>query len=162
MSAMTARALGLAVAVAVWTAISHLGKLPLLLWPVIIGLACYLAAGGGVAGFRKSAVGVTTGVIWAMLYVTVSGALGRQPLLDALVLGAAVFGMVYQARVQLLAYTPAVIAGAATALGVMGLRTVTMQGGVRVVVALLIGTAIGYGAELLTGAILSKAKARIA
>ena len=160
MGAMTARALGFAVAVTVWTAISHLGKLPLLLWPVIIGLACHVAAGGGVAGFKKSALGVTSGVIWAMLYVTVSGALGHQPLLDALVLGAAVFGMVYQSRIQLLGYTPAVIASAATSLGALGLRSVTMEGGIRVIVALVIGTAIGYGAEALTGTILAKAKPR--
>lgn len=158
MSAMTARALGLAVAVAVWAAISHLGKLPLQLWPVIIGLACYLAAGGGIAGFKKSAAGATSGVVWAMLYVAVTGALGRHELLDALVLGAATFGMVYQARIPLLTYTPAVIAGAATSLGVMGVRTVTMQGGIRVVVALLIGAALGYGAEYLTGLILKKTR----
>lgn len=162
MSAMTARALGLAVAVAVWTAISHLGKLPLQLWPVIIGLACYLAAGGGIPGLKKSVAGSASGVVWAMLYVMVSGALGRQELLDALVLGAAVFGMVYQARLPLLAFTPAVIAGAAVSLGVMGVRAVTMQGGIRVIVALAIGAGLGYGAEYLTGTLMLKMKSRSA
>lgn len=151
MNAMTARALSLAVAVAVWTAISHLAKLPLQLWPVIIGLACFLAAGGGVAGLTKSLAGAASGVVWAMLYVTVSGALGRQAIVDALVLGAAAFGMVYQARVPLLGYTPGAIAGAAVSLGVMGTRAVTFQGGIRVVIALGIGMALGYGAEFLAG-----------
>ena len=156
MNAMTARALGLAVAVAAWTAISHVGKLPLHLWPVLIGLACYLAAGGGIAGFKKSSAGVTSGVIWAMLYVAVSGALGRQELLDALVLGAAAFGIVYQARVPFLTYAPAAFAGAATALGVMGVRAVSVQNGIRVIVALVIGTALGYIAEHLTGIIMQQ------
>lgn len=162
MSATTARALGLAVAVAVWAAISHLGRLPLQLWPVIVGLACFLAAGGGIAGAQRSVAGMISGVVWAMLYVTVSGALGRQAILDALILGAAAFGMVYQARVPLLSYTPAVIAGAAVSLGVMGFRTVTMQGGIRVIIALAIGAALGYGAEYLTDVLMKKARVRSA
>ena len=156
MNAMTARALSLAVAVAVWTAISHLAKLPLQLWPVIIGLACFLAAGGGVAGLTKSAAGAASGVAWAMLYVTVSGALGRQAIVDALGLGAATFGMVAQARLPLLGYTPGVVAGAAVSLGVMGVRAVTLQGGIRVVIALAIGAALGYGAEYLAGMMKSR------
>src|SRR5881396_2188532 len=46
MNAMTARGLSLAAVVAVWTAISHFGKLPLQLWPVIVGIGCFVAAGG--------------------------------------------------------------------------------------------------------------------
>ena len=151
MNATTARALSLALAVTVWTVISHLGKLPLQLWPVIIGLACFLAAGGGLAGLTKSLAGAASGVVWAMLYVMVSGALGRQSIVDALVLGAATFGMVAQARLPLLGYTPAAIAGAAVSLGVMGVRAATLQGGIRVAVALAIGMGLGYGAEYLAG-----------
>jgi hypothetical protein len=147
MSTSTARALSLAIAVAVWTTISHVGKLPLQLWPVIIGLACFLAAGGGLTGFTKAVLGTASGVAWAILYITVSGALGRQSVVDAVVLGAATFGMVSQARLPLLTFTPGAIAGVAVSLGVMGTRTVTLEGGIRVVVALLIGAAIGYGAE---------------
>lgn len=151
MNAMTARALSLAVAVALWAAVSHLANLPLQLWPVVIGLACFLAAGGGVPGLTKSLAGTASGVVWAMLYVTVSGALGRPEIVDALVLGAAAFGMVFQARLPLLAYTPSVFAGAAVSLGVMGVRAVTLQGGIRVLIALGIGAGLGYGAEYLRG-----------
>lgn len=149
MNLAIARALSLGIAVAVWASISHLAKLPLQLWPVIIGLACFLAAGGGVAGASKSLLGAISGVFWAMLYVTVSGALGRQPIVDALVLGAAAFGMAYQANLPLLGYTPSAIAGAAVSMGVMGVRAVTLQGGIRVGVALAIGIGLGYGAEYL-------------
>lgn len=147
MTALTARALSLGLVVAAWTLISHLGKLPLQLWPVIVGLACFVAAGGGMSGLQKSAAGTVSGVVWAMLYVAVSGALGGQQILDALVLGAVVSGMVFQTRVPLLGYTAGAIAGAATALGVMGVRTVNVNGGIRVALTLVIGVVLGMVAE---------------
>lgn len=151
MNAQTMRALSLGLVVAVWAAISHLAKIPFQLWPVIVGLACFIAAGGGVPGLQKSIAGMVSGIIWAMLYVTVSGALGRQDILDALVLGAAVFGMVMQAQLPLLSFTAGAIAGAGVALGVMGVRVVTMQGGIRVAIALAIGAALGWIAEWAMG-----------
>jgi hypothetical protein len=153
MNAQTMRALSLGVVVAVWTAISHLAKVPLQLWPVLVGLGCFVAAGGGIPGLQKSIAGTVSGVVWVMLYVTVSVALGRQEILDALVLGAAVFGMVMQAQIPLLSFTAGAIAGAGVALGVMGVRVVTMQGGIRVAVALAIGAALGWIAEWAMGMI---------
>ena len=157
MNAMTARGLSLAVVVAVWTAISHVGKLDMQLWPVIVGLACFVAAGSGAAAFQKSAVGTVTGVVWALLYVAVSGALGHQALLDALVLGAAMFGIVAQSRVPVLGYTAGVIAGAGVTMGALGIRTLNVQGGIRVAIALVIGCGLGYGAEYVAG-MLKKAR----
>jgi Protein of unknown function (DUF1097) len=156
MNTMTARGLGLAVVVAAWTAISHYGRIPLQLWPVIVGLACFVAAGGGIPGLQKSIAGTASGVVWALLYVSVSGALGRQEILDALVLGAAVFGMVYQARVPLLSFTAGAITGGAVALGVLGMRAATLQGGIRVAIALALGAGLGYAAEWLTGMMKSR------
>jgi hypothetical protein len=155
MNAMTIRAVSLAVVVAVWTAISHLAKLPLPLWPVIVGLACFVAASGGMPGLQKSAAGVVSGVIWALLAYKVSGVLGRQALVDALVTGAAVLGMVFQARVPLLAYTAGAFAGAGVA---MGMRVVNLEGGLRAAVALVIGTGLGYAAEYGVGVIKSRSK----
>src|SRR5712691_3010013 len=156
MNAMTARGLSLAAVVAVWTAISHFGKLPLQLWPVIVGIGCFVAAGGGIPGLQKAVAGTVSGVIWALLYVTVAGALGRQELVSALVLGAAMFGIVYQARVPLLSYTAGALAGAGVAFGVLGMRIVTMQGGLRVAIALSLGAILGYAAEWLEGRIRSR------
>jgi hypothetical protein len=147
MNAQTMRALSLGVVVAVWTAISHVAKVPLQLWPVLVGLGCFVAAGGGIPGLQKSIAGTASGVVWVMLYVTVSAALGRQEILDAIVLGAAVVGMVLQARVPLLTFTAGAIAGAGVAMGVLGVRVVTMQGGVRVAIALALGAVLGYAAE---------------
>ena len=153
MNALTAKALSIAVVVAVWTVISHVCKLPLQLWPVIVGLACFVGAGGGIPGLQKSILGTASGVVWAMLYVAVSGALGRTDIVDALVLGAAMFGIVFQARIPLLGYTMGAIAGAAASIGVMGTRVVTLNGGIRVVVALAVGALLGFVAERLADAI---------
>lgn len=156
MNAMTAKALSLGVAVALWAAISHLANLPLQLWPVIVGLACFLAAGGGIVGLTKSAAGTASGVAWAMLYVTISGAMGRQEVVDALILGLIAFGMAFQAKLPLLTYTGGAFAGAAVSIGVMGVRTVSLQGGIRVVIALAVGMGLGYGAEYLAAMVKSK------
>src|SRR6266487_592275 len=93
MNAMTARGLSLAAVVAVWTAISEMARVNLSLWPVLVGLACAVAAGGGVPGFQKTVAGTASGVAWALLAHAVTRALGGQDLVQALVLGAAVFGM---------------------------------------------------------------------
>ena len=118
MNAMTARGLSLAVVVAAWTAISHFGKLPLLLWPVIIGLGCFIAAGPGIPGLQRSVAGIVSGVVWAMLFVGASSVLGHREIVDVLLLGVMVFGIVFQARVPFLAFTAGAIAGAGVALGV--------------------------------------------
>jgi len=144
MSASTTKALSLAIVAALWAVISHFGRLPLQLWTVIVGLGCFVGAGGGILGLQKSILGSASGVVWALLYASVSIALGRNDLLDALLLGTAVFGMVYQARIPLLTYTVGALVGAATA---MGARAVTINGGIRIVIALAIGCVLGIAAE---------------
>ncbi len=150
MDAMTARGLSLAGVVAVWTGISDMAKVNLSLWPVIVALGCYLAAGGGVAGLQKTVAGTVSGVVWALLASAIGRALGGQDLVRALVLGAAAFMMVLQARAPLLSYTAGAFAGAGVA---MGLRAVTLQGGIRVAIALAVGAALGYAAEYAAGKI---------
>jgi Protein of unknown function (DUF1097) len=144
MSAMTARGLSLAAVVAVWTAISEIARVNLSLWPVIVALGCSLAAGGGIPGLQKTAAATISGVVWALLVHGVSRALGGQDVVQALVLGAAAFGMVLQARLPLLSYTAGAFAGAGVA---MGLRAVTIEGGIRVAIALALGAALGFAAE---------------
>jgi len=146
MSASTTKALSLAIVAAVWAAISHLLKVNLQLWPVIVGLGCFVGAGGGIVGLQKSVLGTLSGIVWAAVYIAISGALGRQEIVDALVLGVAIFGMVYQARVPLLSYTAGAIVGAATYLA-MGFRTFGMNGAIRVAIALAIGCVLGIAAE---------------
>jgi hypothetical protein len=144
MNAMTARGLSLAAVVAVWAAISEMARVNLSLWPVIVALGCSLAAGGGVPGLQKTVAATISGVVWAILAHGVSRALGNQDLVQALVLGAAAFGMVLQAQLPLLSYTAGAFAGAGVA---MGLRAVSIEGGVRVAIALALGAALGFAAE---------------
>jgi uncharacterized protein DUF1097 len=144
MNAMTARGLSVAAVVAVWVAISEMARVNLSLWPVIVALGCSLAAGGGIPGLQKTVVATISGVAWALLAHAVSRALGGQDIVQALVLGAAAFGMVLQAQVPLLSYTAGAFAGAGVA---MGLRAVNIQGGIRVAIALALGAALGFAAE---------------
>src|SRR5260370_18454045 len=144
MNASTNKALSLGIGPALWRVISHFGKLPRQLWPGLVGLGGFVGAGGGVMGLQKSVLGTAAGVVWALVYAAVSTALGRNDLLDALLLGAAVFGMVFQARIPLLTYTAGAFVGAATA---MGARAVTINGGIRIVIALAIGCVLGIAAE---------------
>ena len=144
MNALTARAVSLAVAVAAWTAISHFARLPLQLWPVIVGVACFAGAGGGIPGTQKAAAGTASGVFWALLGAAISGALGRSQVVDVIITGAVIFAIVFQGTLPLLSYTAGGIAGAATAYGA---RVVNVEGGLRTALALLIGVGLGLAAE---------------
>ena len=144
MNVITARALGLGIVVALWTAISHYAKLPLLLWPVFVGLGCFLAAGGGIPGLQRTVLGMISGAVWVLIAYSVSKSLGRSNVVEALVYGAAVAGMVLQARFPLLSFTGGAVVGAGAAMGA-GVRS--LEGGVRVAAALAIGAALGYAAE---------------
>jgi len=144
MNAMTARGLSLAAVVAVWTAISEIARVNLSLWPVFVALGCSLAAGGGIPGLQKTAAATISGVVWALLAHGVARALGGQDVVQALVLGAAAFGMVLQAQLPLLSYTAGAFAGAGVA---MGLRAVSIEGGIRVAIALALGAVLGFAAE---------------
>ena len=100
------------------------------------------------SGLQKSILGTAAGCAWAAVYIAVSAALGRQDIVDALVLGAAIFGIVYQARFPLLSYTAGAMIGAATYLA-MGFRTFIMSPSLRVVIALALGCVLGIAAERL-------------
>jgi len=153
MNPMTMRGVSLAVVVAVWTAISEMARVNLSLWPVIVALGCSLAAGGGIPGLQRTLAGTISGVVWALVAHAVTRALGGQDLVQALVLGGAAFGMVLQARLPLLSYTAGAFAGAGVA---MGLRAVTLQGGVRVAIALAVGAVLGFVAERLPQLVASR------
>jgi hypothetical protein len=145
MSAITAQALSVGIIVALWTAISHYGKLPLLLWPVIVGIGCFVAAEEGIPGLQKTLAGLITGVVWALIAYSVSKALGRRDIVDALAYGVVAAGIVLQSRVPLLSYPGAAFVGAGAAMGA-GVRS--LEGGARAAAALAIGAVLGFAAEL--------------
>ena len=51
MSASTTKALSLAIVAALWAGVSHLLKINLQLWPVIVGLGCWTGLGVKWASF---------------------------------------------------------------------------------------------------------------
>ena len=75
MSASTTKALSLGIVAALWAIISHFGKINLQLWPVIVGLACFVGAGSGTPALQKSLVGTISGVVWAAGAVIAPGQL---------------------------------------------------------------------------------------
>src|SRR5947208_15299149 len=114
-------------------------------WPVLVGLACAVAAGGGVPGLQRTLAGTNSGVVWALAAHAATRALGGRDLVQALVLGDAVFAMVLQAQfLPLLSYTAGALAGAGVA---MGLRAATPEGGVRVAIARPMWASLGFVAE---------------
>jgi hypothetical protein len=145
LSTITAQALSVGIIVALWTANWHYGHLPLLLWPVIVGMGCYVAAEEGLPGLQKTLAGLITGVVWALIAYFVSRALGRSNIVEALVYGLVVAGMVLQAQVPLLSYTGAAFVGAGAAIGA---AAHSWGGGARTAAALAIGVVLGYAAEL--------------
>jgi len=98
-----------------------------------------------VMGLQKSVLGHFPASSGSAVRLHLSRA-GRQAFVDALVLGVAIFGTVYQARVPLLSYTAGAIIGAATYLA-MGFRVFGMNGAIRVAIALAIGCVLGIAAE---------------
>jgi hypothetical protein len=153
MNPMTVRAVSLGVVVAAWTAISETARVNLSLLPVIVALGSSLAAGGGIPGLQRTLAATTSGVVWALVAHAAARALGGQGLVQALVLGGAALGMVLQARFPLLSYTAGAFAGAGVA---MGLRAVSLQGGIRVAIALAIGAVLGFVAERLPQLVASR------
>lgn len=149
MSALTTKALSVAIVAALWAAISHLARVNFELWPAYVGLACFVGAGGGMTGLQKSAAGSVSGVVWALIYVALAGALdpGRPGIMNALAVGVVVFGMVYQARFHpLLGYTTGAIAGAAVTVG-LKVAAASLNAGIKAAVPLLIGCVLGILAE---------------
>jgi hypothetical protein len=57
--------------------------------------------------------------------------------------------MVFQTRVPMLGFTAGAVAGAATAMGALGIRAVNLNGGIRLALTLLIGVVLGMAAERL-------------
>src|SRR2546421_10158113 len=98
MNASTTKALSLAIVAVVYAALSHVLKINLQMWPVIVGLGCFVGTGGGMTGLQKSILSTISGVAWAAVNISVTAAVGRQDIVDALALGAAAVGMVYQGR----------------------------------------------------------------
>ena len=150
MNAMTARALLVGLLVAVWVWVIGVARLHVAGWAGVVALGCYFAAGGGVSGLQKTVLGTLSGIVWVLLADAVRIAIGGNPIVNALILGAMVCALVLQSRVPFLSFTAGAFAGAGVALG-LGVNTVTEA--IRAGGALAVGAVLGFVAERVAGAI---------
>jgi len=153
MNASTARALLVGLLVALWVWLSGMARLRVEIWPGIVALGCYFAAGGGLSGLQKTLIGTLSGVVWVLVADAVRVAIGGTSIVTALIAGAMVCAIVLVARVPLLAFTAGALAGAGVA---WGLGVNTMNEAIRAGIALAVGAVLGFVAERLAGAIASR------
>jgi len=123
------------------------------IWPGIVALGCYFAAGGGISGLQKTIIGALSGVVWVLLADAVRVAIGGTSIVTALVYGAMAVGIILVQRVPFLSFVGGAFAGAGVA---WGLRVNTIEEGIRAAIALAIGAVLGFAAERLAGAVASR------
>jgi uncharacterized protein DUF1097 len=153
MNASTARALFLGLLVAVWVWVSGMARLRVEIWPGIVALGCYYAAGGGVSGLQKTVIGTLSGVVWVLVAAAVRVAIGGTSIVTALIAGAMVCGIVLLARVPFLGFIAGALAGAGVA---WGLGVNTLNEAIRVAIALIVGAVLGFVAERVAGAVAAR------
>jgi hypothetical protein len=150
MNTTTVRALMVGLLMALWAWIAGAARLHVSLWPGVVALGCFFAAGAGVSGLQRTVVAAVAGVVWVMIYHAVRVAIGGGDVVAALLLGAMAGLIMLQARVPLLSFTAGAFAGAGVSLGA-GVNT--MNEAIRVAVALAAGAVAGFAAERLADAI---------
>jgi len=153
MNASTARALLVGLLVALWVWLSGMARLRVEIWPGIVALGCYFAAGGGVSGLQKTLIGTLSGVVWVLLADAVRVAIGGTSIVTALIAGAMACAIILVARLPLLSFIAGAFAGAGVAWG-LGVNTINEA--IRVGIALAVGAVIGFVAERVAGAVAAR------
>jgi|SRR5438045_1104080 len=153
MNASTARALFVGLLVAVWVWLTGQARLRVEVWPGIVALGCYYAAGGGISGLQKTVIGTLSGVAWVLVAEAVQVAVGGTSIVTALIAGAMAVGIILVARVPFLGFVAGAFVGAGVA---WGLHVNTLQEGIRVGIPLVLGAVVGFVAERLAGAVAAR------
>lgn len=158
MKQMTAMSIGIGVLGALATFLTAT-VLPLPVWVIFIAWASFFACGGGIPGLKKSVGSNLTGVVIASLSLLVATGFGGAPITAAICVGLGSAAMVQVGRIDLLAFTPAVVFGFASTVGTsaaLGLP-ITHVGinnpGLVAAVAVVTGGIFGIAHEALSGAL---------
>lgn len=122
-----------------WTQVSV--QLGLVTWVAFIAWACFFAAGGGAAGFRKGLAANLSGVVWGWLASLVAARVGFPGSL-AIIVTVLAFVLCVQAAVSLLSFVPGAFAGTAVFFGTSFAFWPT-------VLALVVGACLGWASGLL-------------
>lgn len=149
MDALVALALSIGVLIAGWTYLA-LGVAALPVWAGIIAWGCFFAAGGKTTGLAKTIASNLSGVLWALLALTLWNRLGGGVPMLSLLVGIAAFIMVIQAKIPALSFIPGAFLGAATAVSVVVGANGTYT---NTIIALVAGAVLGYLSEMLAGAL---------
>jgi hypothetical protein len=149
MDALVALALSIGILIAGWTYLA-LGVVALPVWAGIIAWGCFFAAGGKTAGLAKTIASNLSGVLWALLALTLWNRFGGGVPMISLLVGIAAFIMVVQAKIPALSFIPGAFLGAATAVSVVVGANGTY---VNTIIALVAGALFGYLSEMLAGAL---------
>ncbi len=138
-----------------WT-YAFVAELSLPLWPSFIAAATFYAAGGGFDGWRTGLAGNLAGVLYAAVTIgLVEGTLGGGVLALSLLVGGFMFLASLHPFVPPLAFAPAAFFGFATMFGVHAAGAAAILAGlsgelIAASLAMLIGSGIGYGTEVLS------------
>lgn len=154
MDMVTALAIVVGVLVAVWV---RVGPIVGVYWFIgAIGMACFYAAGGKMNGLKKAIPAGVAGMTLAAAAELVS-MLGGHPELEWVALGVAAFIIVIGSKLPLISFIPAGLCGVSVvgAGGVMGIMDLATN--VKLGIAFVLGTVVGYVAEMIAGMIGKKA-----
>jgi uncharacterized protein DUF1097 len=154
MDMLTALALSVGVLVAVFVKV---GSMISMLWYVgALGWACFIAAGGKLNGVKRAVAAGFGGMFWAAA-AEATALMSGQMQLEWLFLGIAAFLIVIQAKLSWFSFIPAGLVGAAVigAGGPVGIFDAVTN--VRLAIVFVLGTAIGYVAEMAAGMMAKKA-----
>ncbi len=112
-------------------------------WVVVIAVATFFAAGGGVAGLTKAIAGNLAGGIWVAVALAIWNAVAPGNILVlSIILAIAAFILCMEASVSALSFIPASFLGAGTWIGANGAGPFT-TGQLMVLVSMVVGGLLG-------------------
>ncbi|WP_197376013.1 DUF1097 domain-containing protein [Mycolicibacterium baixiangningiae] len=130
------------------------------IWALFIAWASFVAAGGGITGVRRSLPMAIVGILSATATLLVAHALGGGAWVTALCIVFGAGALVAIGRFELFAFTPASFFGFASTVGIIGVtgRSIAEVPSVShpaaiALMAMVLGTAFGFVAEQLAGAL---------
>ncbi|MCF6386182.1 DUF1097 domain-containing protein [Mycobacterium sp. MBM] len=130
------------------------------IWALFIAWASFVAAGGGVAGVRRSLPMAIVGIASATATLLVAHGLGGGPWATALCIVFGAGGLVALGRFTLFDFTPASFFGFASTVGIIGVTGRSIADAPSIshpvaiaVTAMVLGTAFGFVAEQVAGAL---------
>jgi hypothetical protein len=121
----------------------------------VLGWACFMAAGGKLNGVTRACAAGLAGMFWVAAAEMTSLVSGQMQL-EWVFLGIAAFLIVIQSKLRLFSFIPAGLVGAAV-IGAGGpIGIFDMITNMRLAIVFVLGTLIGYVAELAAGAMARK------